>query len=164
MSATYDELVSERRFHEVTYIMVVLASLFTVARGGIQIWKRKALQLQDILLYTAYVLFLVMAICYLVIIPKVYMIGKVTNGLMAPWATMTADVIMYIRVMFVTTMFFWLSLWLVKLSLLALYKKLLVGLSKIYVRLWWAVFIFCLIVSSTYLHGGPRLLTLRASR
>ncbi|KAF2623580.1 hypothetical protein BU25DRAFT_478056 [Macroventuria anomochaeta] len=145
MAATYDELVSERRFHEVTYTMVVLASLFTIARGGIQIWKRKAMQLQDYLIYAAYLFFLIMSVCYLVIIPKIYMIGRVTNGSMAPWATMAADVVMYIRVMFVTTMFFWMSLWLVKLSLLALYKKLMTGLPMIYVRLWWAVFIFCLI-------------------
>jgi uncharacterized membrane protein YidH (DUF202 family) len=145
MSATYEELVSERHFHEVTYTMVVLASLFTFTRVGIQIWKRKSMQLQDYLLYTAYTLFLVMSICYLVIIPKVYMIGRVSNGLMLPWPTMAADVIMYIRMMFVTTMFFWLSLWLVKLSLLALYRKLLTGLPHIYIKLWWAVFIFCLV-------------------
>ena len=150
MTATYDELVSERHFHAVTYAMVVLASLFIVARAGIQVSKRKAMQLQDYLLYIAYLFFIVMAICYLVIIPKVYMIGRVSNGSMTPWATMAADVVMYIRVMFITTMLFWLALWLVKFSLLALYKKLMTGLPTVYVKLWWAVFIFCLIVSTHY--------------
>lgn len=147
MAATFDELVSERRFYEVTYSLVVLASLFTVARAAIQIWKKKAIQAQDYLLYSAYACFLAMSICYLVIIPTIYKIGRVTNGLMAPWNTMAEDVVVYIRIMFFTTVFFWLSLWLVKLSLLALYKKLLTGLPLVYVRLWWAVFVFCLIVS-----------------
>ena len=147
MAATFDELVSERQFHEVTYSLVVLASLFTVARAAIQIGNRKAMLVQDYMLYAAYACFLAMSICYLVIIPTIYKIGRVKNGLMAPWNTMAEDVVIYIRIMFFTTVFFWLSLWLVKLSLLALYKKLLTGLPLVYVRLWWAVFIFCLTVS-----------------
>lgn len=127
--------------------MVVLASIFTIARAGVHLWKKKAMQPQDYLLYSAYVCFLAMLICYLVIIPTIYKIGRVTNGLMPPWNTMAEDVVVYTRMMFFTTVFFWLSLWLVKLSLLALYKKLLTGLPIVYVRIWWAVLVFCLIVS-----------------
>ena len=147
MATKYDALVSERQFHEVIYTMIVLASLFTFTRSGVQIWNKKTMQLQDYLLYTAVLFFLVMSICYLVIIPKIYMFGKVSSGLIPPWATMAAEVVMYIRMMFVTTTLFWLSLWLVKLSLLALYEKSMTGLPTIYVRLWWAVFSFCLIVN-----------------
>lgn len=139
MAASFDELVSERQFYEVTYSLVILASLFTIVRTGIQIWKKKAMQPQDYLLYSAYVCFLAMSISYLSIIPTIYRIGRVNNGLMLPWSTMAEDVVVYIRMMFCTTVFFWLSLWLVKLSLLALYKKLLTGLPVVYVRLWWAV-------------------------
>lgn len=147
MASKYDELVSEKHFHEVTYAMVVLASLFTAGRIGVQIWKRAAMQLQDYLIYTAYLFFLAMSICYLVIVPTIYKIGRVSNGSMPPWPTMATDLVLYIRIMFVTTTLFWLSLWLVKLSLLALYKKLLTGLPIMYIRFWWAVLVFCLIVS-----------------
>jgi hypothetical protein len=150
MAATFDELVSERQFHEVAYSMVFLASVFIIARAGIHIWKKKSMQPQDYLLYSVFVCFLAMSICYLVIIPTIYKIGRVANGLMPPWNTMAEDVVVYVRIMFFTTIFFWLSLWLVKLSLLALYKKLLTGLPLVYVQLWWAVFIFCLIVSPSF--------------
>lgn len=84
MAATFDELVSERQFYEVTYSLVILASLFTIIRTGIQIWKKKAMQPQDYLLYSAYVCFLAMSISYLAIIPTIYRIGRVNNGLMLP--------------------------------------------------------------------------------
>ena len=128
--------------------MVVFASLFVLARVGIQVWKRKGMELQDYLIYIAFIFFLTMSICYLVIIHKVYMIGKVTVGLIAPWPTIKTDIIIYVRMMFVTTTLFWFSLWSVKLSLLTLYKKLMDGVPKVYMRLWWAVFLFCLVVCS----------------
>lgn len=105
------------------------------------------MELQDYLVYTAFTLFLTMSICYLVIIHKIYMIGEVVNGLVDPWPSMKADILTYVRIMFVTTTLFWLSLWSVKLSLLALYRKLLEGLPEVYMRLWWGVFSFCLVVS-----------------
>ncbi|KAF1847783.1 uncharacterized protein K460DRAFT_426592 [Cucurbitaria berberidis CBS 394.84] len=125
--------------------MIVLASIFVFARVGIQAWQRKAMEAQDYLIYFAFIFFVGMTICYLAIIPKIYMIGKVTEGLRAPWETMQADVVLYIRMMFVTSTLFWFSLWSVKLSLLALYRKLMEGLPRVYLRLWWAVFIFCLV-------------------
>ncbi|KAJ8113343.1 hypothetical protein OPT61_g4508 [Boeremia exigua] len=103
------------------------------------------MQVQDYLIYTAYIFFLTMSICYLVIVPTIYRVGRVSNGLEPPWATIAEDAAVYKRLMFITTTLFWLSLWLVKFSLLALYKRLVVGLPFVYVRMWWAVFVFCLI-------------------
>ncbi|CAO2651784.1 Nn.00g000670.m01.CDS01 [Neocucurbitaria sp. VM-36] len=70
MAATYEEIISERVFVQVTYTMIVLASIFVLARVGIQVWKRKAMELQDYLIYVAFTFFLTMSICYLIIIPK----------------------------------------------------------------------------------------------
>jgi hypothetical protein len=149
MVATYTELVSERRFVETTSAMVIVASVFLFARTSIQFWKRSRMELQDYLISFAYVCFLVMSICYLIVIPKIYKIGRATLGVIPPWPTMGEDVIVYVRMMFVTTTLFWISLWSVKLSLLALYKKLMQGLPNIYMRLWWALFVFCIVVSDT---------------
>ncbi|KAH7406819.1 hypothetical protein DE146DRAFT_405826 [Phaeosphaeria sp. MPI-PUGE-AT-0046c] len=145
MVSTYQELIPEQRFVEVSVSMVVLASIFVLARIGIQIWRRKMMHLQDYLIYFAYIAFLTMSICYLIIIPNIYRIGRVTVGIMTPWPTITEDVIIYTRLMFVTTSLFWLSLWLVKLSLLTLYKNLMDGLPMVYMRLWWALLVFCLV-------------------
>jgi hypothetical protein len=154
MASTYTEIISERRFIEVSYVMVVIASIFVLARIGIQLWKRKTIQLQDCLIYFAFICFLTMSICYLIVVPKIYRIGRATLGVINPWPTMMDDIIIYIRMMFVTTTLFWIVLWSVKLSLLALYKKLMEGLPTVYMRLWWALFIFCLVVSviTTFLY------------
>lgn len=73
------------------------------------------------------------------------MISRYRVGALAAWPTLKEDFILYIRLMFVTTTLFWLALWSVKISLLVLYKKLMEGLPAIYIRMWWAVFIFCLV-------------------
>lgn len=120
MVSTYGELISEQRFIWVSGSMIILASIFVLARIGIQIWRRKKMYLQDCLVYCAYTLFLTMSICYLIIVPNIYRIGRVTVGRIEPWPAFAEDVIVYVRLMFVTTSLFWLSLWFVKLSLLAL--------------------------------------------
>ncbi|OAL04822.1 hypothetical protein IQ06DRAFT_313933 [Phaeosphaeriaceae sp. SRC1lsM3a] len=145
MVSTYGELISEQRFIWVSALMIILASIFVLARIGIQIWRRKKMYLQDCLVYCAYIFFLTMSICYLIIVPNIYRIGRVTVGRIEPWPAFAEDVIVYVRLMFVTTSLFWLSLWFVKLSLLALYKNLMDGLPMMYIRLWWALFVFCLI-------------------
>ncbi|KAL1798879.1 hypothetical protein ACET3X_002916 [Alternaria dauci] len=144
-SSPYTEIISETQFLQVAYPMMALPSAFILVRIGIQVWKRKAMELQDYLMYTAYVFFLIMSICYLLMVPTVYAAGRVSLGQMKPWPTMQDDVLVYYRYLIVTTMTFWLTLWSVKLSLLALYKKLLEGLPAVYKRLWWAVFWFCIV-------------------
>jgi hypothetical protein len=100
-----------------------------------------------LLLYTAYIFFLAMSICFLVMVPRLFAIAEVSAEIREPYPTMTDDVIIYFRVMFASTTLFWLTLWSVKLSLLALYKKMLEGLQGMYKKLWWAVFVFCIVVS-----------------
>jgi hypothetical protein len=145
----YREMISESQLSGVVYSMTALASVFILARSGLQIYVRRRLEAQDYLLYTAYILFLIKAICYLVFFPKVFLIARVSVGMVEPGPTFHDDMLTYVRMMFVTTTLFWISLWLVKLSFLSLYRKLLEGLPILYMRLWTAVFAFCIIVSST---------------
>jgi len=147
MPSTYREIISEDEFFRTAYAMVAFASIFILARIGIQVWMRRAMEMQDYLLYLASAFFLTMSICYLAIMPKTYQISKVQVGQMVPWPTIQSDIIIYVRYIFATTTLFWLALWSVKLSLLALYKKLLQGLPSVWTRLWWSVFAFCMIVS-----------------
>ena len=48
---------------------------------------------------------------------------------------------------FFTPIGFWITLWSVKASLLALYKKMMIQ-RPLYVQLWWAVVAYCLLVTS----------------
>ena len=151
MSSTvvaYKEIISEAQFFHIAYAMIALPSALVLARIGIQVWKRKAMELQDYLLYLAYAFFLTISICYLFMVPTVFAVGKVKMKAMKPWPTFEADLIFYFRLLYITTNGFWLTLWSVKFSLLALYKKLLEGLPRVYKRLWWAVIVFCIVVSA----------------
>ncbi|CAI9628127.1 unnamed protein product [Alternaria burnsii] len=138
-------MISESQLSGVVYSMIILASLFVLARSGVQVCMRRKPEAQDFLLYAAFILFLATTICYLVIFSKVFMIARVSVGVLEPGSTFQADMITYVRMMFVTTTLFWISLWLVKLSFLSLYRKLLEGLPIVYMRLWSAVLVFCVI-------------------
>lgn len=143
--STFQETVSQRTYYDVSACMVALPSVLIVAHIALQIWQRKAIEAQDWLLYVAYVFFLAMAICYMVVIPYVYKINRVLAGVIPVYAEVPQDGIFYTRMFFVTLMFFWISLWTVKLSLLFLYKKLMDRLPRVYKKLWLAVVIFCII-------------------
>jgi len=150
MAETYKEVISEQQFRQTTYCMLALPTVFILFRIGIQIRTRKTLEPQDYLVYAAFIFFLAMCICYLVVIARVYMVGKVSVGVMEPWATMQEDILVYLRMMFVTTVLFWLALWFVKFSLLVLYRKVMEGLPGVYMRLWWGVVGFCVVVSVAF--------------
>jgi hypothetical protein len=143
----YQEMISKSQLSGVVYSMIVLTSFFVLARSGVQVYMRRRLEAQDYLLYAAFILFLAMAISYLVIFSAVFTVARVSVGALIPGPTFHADMVLYVRMMFVTTTLFWISLWLVKLSFLSLYRKLLEGLPKVYMRLWSAIFAFCIIVS-----------------
>ncbi|KAF2751074.1 hypothetical protein M011DRAFT_491697 [Sporormia fimetaria CBS 119925] len=125
--------------------MVALPSVLIVAHIALQIWQRKGREVQDWLLYVAYVFFLAQAVCYMVVIPTVYKINRVLASAAPIYEEIQPDGIFYTRMFFVTLMSFWISLWTVKLSLLFLYKKLMDRLPRIYKKLWIAVVIFCII-------------------
>lgn len=137
---------TERHFFATTYAMIALASLCILVRIGIQVSRRKGLQSQDYLIYLAFLFFLTMCISYLHIIPNLDRLYEVGVGAIAPWPNMEADSIRYTRVLFWAPIWFWTSLWLAKLSLLALCKRLMEGLPRSYTRFRLAVLIFCWIV------------------
>jgi hypothetical protein len=152
MLSKYREIIPEQEFAKVSWSMIILASTFVLVRLSIQIWRRKMLDVQDSLVYFAFACFLAMSVCYFIAIPTAYRLGDVNVGLVKPWPTMVNDQISTVRLMFVTTVLFWVSLWSVKLSLLALYKKLIQGQPATYTRFWWALLVFCLVVSDSHKH------------
>lgn len=63
------------------------------------------------------------------------------------WPTMQRDIVILYNSLFVNTLLFWTYLWCAKLYLLVLYRKLMKGLPYIYMRLWWGIVVFCVLVS-----------------
>ena len=141
--------VNEKQFYQVVNAMLALATIVTIARGYVQARRRKPMESQDYLLFTGYILFLAMSVSTLLVSSKIFMIYKVQSHLIPPPITLKADIIWGVRMVNACNVLFLLSLWTVKLSFMALYRKLIKGLPGPYIQLWWMVIIFCLLVSSS---------------
>lgn len=138
--------VTENEILRTDYAMITLASLFILTRLGFQATRRKSLELQDYFLYMAYVCYLALCALYIAVVPILLEIQDITTGKkpMPPNLLEIAGVTG--RILWAAQMCFYACLWLVKLSLLCLYRKLLVGLPRIYNRIWWMLVIFCFLV------------------
>lgn len=134
--------------------MVAMTSAVFAVRVALQAWRRKAVEAQDILLFIAFLAYLAFAILYIVITPIFFKIQALQAGLVAPWPTMMTDIRFASKVMWQSGMEYWTCLWFVKLSLLVLYKKLLVGMPKVYLWTWWGTLIFCIVVSKGSLYNS----------
>jgi hypothetical protein len=141
--------VGEQQFNQVVHAMLALATIFTIARACVQARRRHPMEPQDYLLYTGYILFLAMSVAMSMVSSKIFMIHRVRSHLISPPVTLKADLIWCVRMVYACNVMFLLSLWMVKLSFMALYKKLIKGLPGLYTQLWWGVMVFCLVVSSS---------------
>ncbi|KAG9193538.1 hypothetical protein G6011_03573 [Alternaria panax] len=141
----------------IDYAMLAMTSTVFVARVVVQVWRRKPVEAQDILLYIAFAAYLAFTILYIIITPIFFNIQELQLGRIAPWPTMTQDIILASRVMWQSGIEYWTCLWFVKFSLLALYKKLLSGMPKKYLYIWWATLVFCIVTWSTCIITGPGL-------
>jgi Fungal rhodopsin domain len=75
---------------------------------------------------------------------RVHNIEAVVNGVEPPYASMGADIVTALKDFFMVELFFWSTLWAVKLSLLCMFQKLTVGLLT-YTRIWWGVLAFTIL-------------------
>ncbi|CAN9139578.1 unnamed protein product [Alternaria alternata] len=155
--STGADWISQHDLLRIDYAMLAMTSTVFVARIGVQAWRRKPIEAQDILLYIAFAAYLAFTILYIVITPIFFKIQELQLGRIVPWPTMMKDVILASRVMWQSGIEYWTCLWFVKFSLLALYKKLLSGMPKKYLYIWWGTLIFCVVTWSTCIITGPGL-------
>ena len=132
--------------------LIVLTSLVVGTRFAGAIRSHKDLKAEDYLLIIAYIFFLELSILYIYISPAIFRIAAVSAGTIPPYATISEDVLRLQTVFFVTTSSLWLCLWMIKFSLLAMYKRLLVG--KKYIIAWWVIMGFCVLVRISRLSAG----------
>jgi hypothetical protein len=69
----------------------------------------------------------------------------VQEGRLAPYPSMGEDALDAQKTFFFTSPGLWFTLWSVKFSLLAFYKKMMVNVS-LYTKLWWVVLAYCVVV------------------
>ncbi|KAK4862945.1 hypothetical protein LT330_010719 [Penicillium expansum] len=123
--------------------LIVLTSLVVGTRFVGSIRSFKDLKAEDYLLIVAYIFFLELSILYIYISPVIFRIAAVGAGTIPPYAAISEEGLRLQTVFFVTTSSLWLCLWMIKFSLLAMYKRLLVG--KKYLIAWWVIMGFCVL-------------------
>ncbi|GAB1213146.1 hypothetical protein ATERTT37_002295 [Aspergillus terreus] len=124
------------------YALIVLTTLIVITRFGTTLSRIKELKAEDYLLAFAYLLFLVLAILYIIIAPTLYKIKAVQLQLIQPYPELPEDSLKLQIFFFFATGSLWLCLWMVKFSLLAMYKRLLNG--RVYFIAWWALLVMIL--------------------
>jgi len=146
--AAQQNYITEDQLVRTTYAMLTLATVVVLARiVTIQLVRPKRWLPQDLFIYFAYVVYLVMAILYIVVAPIIYRLSAVTEGRREPYAALPDEVMFMIKIFFCNTLLFWVVLWTVKMSFLMLYRKLMEGLQDVYIKLWWALVVFWFLVS-----------------
>ena len=128
----------------IIWTMIGVNIAFVVARTFARYVKLRKLQLEDIMMFLALAFFLAMAGVYLLVLPPLYRVIDVSAGKKPLYYAFFKDSYLIIKGFFATTMLFWATLWAVKVSLLLLFRRLMVGLTH-YMRLWWALLVFTLI-------------------
>ncbi|KAF9894027.1 hypothetical protein FE257_008999 [Aspergillus nanangensis] len=124
------------------YALIGLTTLVVIARFSTSLSRLKELKAEDYLLALAYAIFLVLAILYIIIAPTLFKIKAVQLGQTPPYATLMEDSFKLQAFFFFTTGSLWLCLWMIKFSLLAMYKRLLNG--RAYFIAWWGLLGFCI--------------------
>lgn len=150
MSTTGVDWISQQDLLRSDYAMLAITSAVFTTRAGAQIWRRRAIQTQDVLLFIAFLAYLTFTILFIMVTPNLFRLQALENGELAPWPGMEKDLKFASEVMWQCSIEYWTCLWFVKFSLLALYKKLLAGMPRAYLWLWWGTLVFCIVVSKNF--------------
>ncbi|RXG43222.1 hypothetical protein VDGE_09776 [Verticillium dahliae] len=124
--------------------MVILTSAVFGFRLAISLLERRQLAWEDGFLSAAYIVFLVISILYMLAGPTIFRLEDLAAGRIPMYPTIMDDSLRIQKTFFVTTSGLWISLWLVKASLLAVYKRLMVNL-RLFTILWWVTVGICIL-------------------
>jgi hypothetical protein len=108
--------------------------------------KQRRFSWEDGWLIAAWAVFVVITVLYLNIGPTIFRLEALAAGEIPLYPEVSDDGLSVQKTFFVTTSGLWICLWLIKASLLSLYKRL-VGTVKSYLIAWWIVVGICVVVS-----------------
>jgi hypothetical protein len=131
----------------VGYVAVSVVSAVMIARIVLYVTGPKRLGAEDYCVFLAYAFFVSQCALYITIAPLSDRDMAVQEGRAPYYPALIDEGFLLGRLYFPALIIFWIILWLVKFGLLLLYRKLLVGLPRIYNRIWWSIVVFCAIVS-----------------
>jgi hypothetical protein len=155
MSSSY---VTPRSLRATGFTMIAITTIIAGARLVMAVARPKKAGWDDFWLLLAYLFFLTVSILYIVVIPVMFRLEALAAGKIDVYPTVLDDSLFIQKIFFVTTSGLWFTLWSVKFSLMALYKRLMTGL-RLYIRIWWVVIVLCFIVRASQKIRGPVLTT-----
>ena len=143
----------EIRPHQIlasAYAMIVLTGIAIILRFFLRGLRKDPLRPEDGFMLFAFVTFCVLATITIVVVPVAYQIIAVSYDLRPIYNGLFDDEVYQLKIVFASNLLFPAVLWSVKLSLLLLSKRLLYQQQE-WMRRWWYVFGFVVLVSSPFL-------------
>ncbi|KAL3419256.1 hypothetical protein PVAG01_09478 [Phlyctema vagabunda] len=135
--------ISHKTNLEVLVACLCVAAVFVSLRVTARWFKvhHAPLEAEDLCIYLSLASFAVMCALYITSMPTLYNAAAVMSGKMAPYDNFKQDVSRMLKKFFAVQIFFWLTLWAVKASLMFMIRKLTLGLP-VYTRLWSGLMVF----------------------
>ncbi|CAI9625696.1 hypothetical protein GT037_000857 [Alternaria burnsii] len=130
---------------KVAYSMLGLTSSVVLTRIVLNILKPRRLTASDYFVFIAFVFHVTKCTLYVALSPYMQRVYAVSNGETEPYPELLHDRILMAKMVFIAFCMFWAVLWSIKLSLLLLYRRLLVGISQRYTVVWWCIAGICLV-------------------
>ncbi|RAR12577.1 cfem domain-containing protein [Stemphylium lycopersici] len=127
----------------VGYVAVSVVSAMVIARVILQITRPRKLGAEDYCVFLAYAFFVSQCALYIAIAPLSDRVMAVQEGKAAYYPELIHEGILLGKLYFPALLIFWVILWLIKLGLLLLYRRLMVGLPGYYQKIWWSIVVFC---------------------
>lgn len=125
--------------------LMILTTLVVGARAILRAENRTSVHWHDAWLLLGYLFFIAVSSVYVAKANLMFRLLAVQEGRLAPYPSMGEDALDAQKTFFFTSPGLWFTLWSVKFSLLAFYKKIMVNVS-LYTKLWWVVLAYCVVV------------------
>lgn len=129
--------------------LMILTTLVIGARAILRAENRTSVRWHDGWLLLGYLFFIAVSSVYVAKASLIFRLLAVQEGRLAPYPSLGDDALDAQKTFFFTSPGLWFTLWSIKFSLLAFYKKMMVNIS-FYTKLWWAVLAYCVAVRKLY--------------
>lgn len=136
--------------------MAILTTTIFAIRMYLGVVKQRRFSFEDGWLIAAWAVFIVVTVLYCNAGEVIFRLQALEAGELALYPTVADDGLLVQKTFFVTTSGLWICLWLVKASLLSLYKRLINNV-KVYLILWWVVVVICVVVCYPQPYSSTRI-------
>ncbi|KAF2125374.1 hypothetical protein P153DRAFT_360362 [Dothidotthia symphoricarpi CBS 119687] len=124
--------------------LMIYTTLVVGARAALRVEQKTKIQWDDGWLILAWVFFMTVSGVYVGKTDLMFRMLALQEGRLKPYPGLTQDALAIQVMFFFTSPGLWLTLWSVKFSLLAFYKRMMINVP-LYIKLWWAVLVYSIL-------------------